>query len=280
MMLSDACGQTARTGPLLEAVGVSRRYRRGGWLEARGTRDLEALRDVSLQIRSGSTVALVGPSGSGKSTLARCLACVEAPDSGEIWFGGKNLVKLNRRELGPYRRQIQLIFQEPGGSLNPRFTSVALVSEPLVIAGVGTKGERRDRALERMELVGLPASLERRLPSELSGGQRRRLAIARALMVEPRVLILDEALSGLDLSTRAQVSNLLVNLQEAFSLTYLLISHDSGLVAHLADEVVAVENGRIAARGSPGRPRNSTPSSSFSAGFSGRTPGFREVRTG
>ena len=158
---------------------------------------------------------------------------------------------LSRRELAPFRRQVQLIFQEPSAAVNSRFTAVDIVSEPLLIAGVGTKRERRDRALERMELVGLPASLENRSPAELSGGQRRRLAIARALTLEPRLLILDEALTGLDLSTRAQISNLLLKLQEVFSLTYLLISHDFGLITHLADEVVVLDQGRIVEGGTP-----------------------------
>jgi len=235
---------------LLRAASLRRNYSRGGWLSRRRTR-VEVLRNVDLEIRSGSTVALIGASGSGKSTLARCLACLEQPDSGEIWFGNTNLVGLTRHELISFRRQIQLIFQEPSASLNPRFSAVDLVSEPLLIAGVGTKRDRRDRALDQMELVGLPASLGNRLPSELSGGQRRRLVLARALTLEPRLLILDEALTGLDLSTRAQISNLLLKLQEVFSLTYLLISHDFGLVTHLADEVVVLEGGQIVKNGAP-----------------------------
>jgi len=249
-MLPDTAQQAGAGEVLLRATGLRKDYTRGGWLSRKRTR-VEVLRDVNLEIRSCSTVALIGASGSGKSTLARCLACLEKLDSGEIWFANENLAGFNPRELAPYRSQIQLIFQEPSASLNPRFTAVDLVSEPLVIAGVGTKSERRDRALDQMELVGLPANLGNRLPSELSGGQRRRLAIARALTLEPRLLILDEALTGLDLSTRAQISNLLLNLQEVFSLTYLLISHDFGLVTHLADEVVVLYGGRIVEGGAP-----------------------------
>ena len=233
----------------MRAVGLSVRYRRGGWLSRRPP--IEALRAVDLEIKTGSAIALVGVSGSGKSTLARCLACLEKPSSGEIWFDGKNLAQLSQRELVPFRRQIQLIFQEPDASLNPRFTSLEIVSEPLLIAGLGTKRERRKRVLALMNLVGLPAHLETKLPSELSGGQRRRLAIARALALEPKLLILDEALTGLDLSTRAQISNLLLKLQELYSLTYLCISHDFGVVTHLADAVIVLDGGRIVEGGAP-----------------------------
>lgn len=248
-MLTDS-SQTGGRAVLLRAVNLSKRYIRGGWLSSRRS-PVEVLRAVDLKIRAGSTVALIGSSGSGKSTLARCLACLEEQDSGEIWFAGKNLAKLTRRELLPLRRQIQLIFQEPCASLNPRFTAVEIVSEPLLIAGVGAKRGRRERSLELMDLVGLPAYLGSRLPFELSGGQRRRLAIARALALEPKLLILDEALTGLDLSTRAQISNLLLKLQEICSLTYLCISHDFGLVTHFADEVAVLDEGRIVEGGAP-----------------------------
>jgi ABC-type glutathione transport system ATPase component len=147
-----------------------------------------------------------------------------------------------------------LIFQEPAASLNPRFTAVDIVAEPLLIAGQGTKKERKERAIDLMALVGLPAGLGGRLALELSGGQRRRLVIARALALAPKLLILDEALAGLDLSTRAQISNLLLELQEVCSLTYLFISHDSDLVAHLADEVVVLHEGRIVIHGAPELP--------------------------
>jgi ABC-type glutathione transport system ATPase component len=248
-MTVDRSAKTGGTGVLVHAVGLSVGYRRGGWLSRRHS--VEALRAVDLEIKAGSALAVVGVSGSGKSTLARCLACLEEPNSGEIWFDGKNLVRLSQRELAPFRRQIQLIFQEPDASLNPRFTAVEIVSEPLLIAGLGSKRDRRERALTLMDLVGLPANLGSRLPSQLSGGQRRRLVIARALVLEPKLLILDEALTGLDLSTRAQISNLLLKLQERYSLTYLCISHDFSLVTHLADEVVVLDGGRIVEGGAP-----------------------------
>ena len=235
---------------LLRATGLSKSYTRGGrWRRRRC--HVEALQSVDLEIRAGSTVAVVGASGTGKSTLARCLACLEELDSGEIWFAGKNLARLEQRELIPFRRHIQLIFQEPEASLNPRFTAVEIVSEPLVIARLGSRRQRSEKALWLMELVGLGAHLRNRMPSELSGGQRRRLALARALTLDPTLLILDEALTGLDLATRAQIANLLLQLQEARSLTYVCISHDFGLVARLADEVIFLEKGRIVPGGAP-----------------------------
>lgn len=230
----------------MHAAGLSKRYVQGGWLSRR-RRPVQALCEVELTLRAGSTLALVGASGSGKSTLARCLACLEKADAGEIWFGGRNLAGLTYRELIPFRRQVQLIFQDPTGSLNPRLNAVELISEPLLIAGV-TRKERRERALELMELVGLSSDWGKRLPMQFSGGQRRRLAIARALALEPRILVLDEALTGLDLSIQGQISNLLQELQAARGLSYLFISHDLGLIAHLADEVAVLDQGRIAER--------------------------------
>src|SRR5215510_6329738 len=241
-MQTDLAPTIAGTETLLRVAGLSKRYTQGGWLSRTRVR---ALRDVDLILRSGSTLALIGASGSGKSTLARCLACLEMPDAGEIWFAGRNLAALTQRELVPFRRQIQMIFQDPTGSLNPRLNAVEIVSEPLLIVGCTTKQQRLERALELMEVVGLSPDWGKRLPHQFSAGQRRRLAIARALALEPKVLILDEALTGLDLSIQAQISNLLLELQSALSLSYLLISHDVGLVAHLADEVAILHQGKI-----------------------------------
>jgi ABC-type glutathione transport system ATPase component len=261
-MRIDASSQTDARDVLLRAVNLSKSYTRGGkWSRRRS--QVRALHSVDLEIRTGSTVALVGASGSGKSTLARCLACHEEPDSGEIRFAGKDITQLTQRELVPFRRQIQLIFQEPETSLNPRFAALEIVSEPLVIAGLGTKRERYEQALALMELVGLGAHLRRRTAFELSGGQRRRLAIARSLALEPKLLILDEALTGLDLSTRAQIANLLLRLQDVCSLTYLHISHDFGLVTSLADEVLVLEKGRIVEGGAPELVANSGPPQAY-----------------
>jgi peptide/nickel transport system ATP-binding protein len=204
---------------------------------------LQALDDVNLTIRRGVTLAIVGDSGSGKSTLARCLALLEPASAGEIWFDGKNLLALERSELSAARREFQLIFQDAASALNPRLTAVEIVAEPLRIQRAGTKEWRRERALELMNQVRLPAQLERKRPLEMSGGQRQRLAIARALALEPKLLILDEALSSLDLANQEMILKLLADLQAAHSLTYVHISHDLRQVSRFADEV-AVMNDR------------------------------------
>jgi ABC-type microcin C transport system duplicated ATPase subunit YejF len=229
---------------LLSVANLHKSYVQGRPL-VRSRQQIDALRGVGLQLRAGSTLALIGASGSGKSTLARCLACLERPDAGEIRFEGIDLAKLSRHELIPFRRQIQLIFQDPGSSLNPRFTAVEIVSEPLRTICIGKRTERAARALAMMELVGLPADTGPRLPHQFSAGQRRRLAIARALVIEPRLLILDEPLAGLDLPIQAQVVDLLTDLQARLSLTYLYISHDLSLVTQLADRVAVLHQGKI-----------------------------------
>lgn len=232
---------------LLRVRGLRKRYvRRTGVLRGAA---IQALEDVDLSVAAGSTMALVGESGSGKSTLARCLARLEEPDSGEISFEGRNLVGLSGQELQAVRRQIQLIFQDPAMALNPGLSAAEIVEEPLLIMRRGGRQERRGRALELMEQVSLPAAWGARRPFELSGGQRQRLAIARALAVEPRLLILDEALSGLDLSIQAQIVNLLLDLQSRHPLTYLYVSHDLGLMGRIADEVAVLYRGRIVERG-------------------------------
>ena len=229
---------------LLHAVNLGKRYVQGRWLTPR-RHQIQALYGVELKLLAGSTLALIGASGSGKSTLARCLACLESPDSGEIWFGGTNVLALSDRELIPFRRQIQMIFQDPSSSLNPRFTAVQIVSEPLLTARRGTEEACRDRALALMELVGLRADWGKQLPHQFSAGQRRRLAIARAISLEPKLLILDEALAGLDLPIQTQISDLLLELQGTLSLSYIYISHDLDLIARVADRVVVLHWGQI-----------------------------------
>jgi ABC-type dipeptide/oligopeptide/nickel transport system ATPase subunit len=203
-----------------------------------------ALDSVSLAIPRATTLALTGPSGSGKSTLGRCIARLEEPTSGQVWFDGHNISALDGRRLLPFRRQIQFIFQDASTALNPRFSAAELVEEPLAICGWNAQ-DRRRRALELMEQVQLSPSWAHRRPAEFSGGQRQRLAIARALTLDPKLLILDEALSGVDVSIQAQLINLLQNLQDTSGLTYLFISHDLTLAGYFADQVAIMNKGRI-----------------------------------
>jgi peptide/nickel transport system ATP-binding protein len=204
-----------------------------------------AFEDVNLTIHRGSTLAIVGESGAGKSTLAKCLALLERPTAGEIWFDGNNLLGLGKKALFPIHRRIQLIFQDPTSALNPRLTAEDVIGEPLAIQRIGTQDSRRIRAQELMEQVGLPASSGHKRPLEFSGGQRQRLAIARALALEPKLLILDEALSSLDLLNQQMILKLLADLRAAHSLTYVHISHDLRLVSEFADEVAVMSQRRI-----------------------------------
>jgi peptide/nickel transport system ATP-binding protein len=230
--------------PLVRVEHLSKQYVQRTAL-ARSRVIVQALDDASLTIRRGSTFGLIGESGSGKSTLARCLALLEKPSGGAIWFAGENLLKMNAKGFLACHRRIQLIFQDPTSALNPRLSAAEIVAEPLAIQGEGTRQWRRRRALELMEQVGLPARWEHRRPPEFSGGQRQRLAIARALSLEPELLILDEALSSLDLANQEMLLQLLADLQTAHSLTYLHISHDLRLVSQCADEVAVMYEHRI-----------------------------------
>jgi peptide/nickel transport system ATP-binding protein len=210
---------------------------------------IEALVDVALEVEQATLTALVGESGSGKSTLGRCLAMLEKPDHGEIWFEGVELTQASDRQIARLRPQIQMVFQDSAGALNPRFTAAQIIAEPLEIQERESGPNLRARACELMEEVGLSADWADRSSLEFSGGQRQRLAIARAIAQKPAFLILDESLSGLDLSTQAQILNLLLDLQRAHSLTYLLISHDLSLVGQVADFVAVMHQGRIVEQG-------------------------------
>jgi len=234
--------------PILRVRGLSKQYAARNELMRRRAM-LNAIRSVDLDIASGKIVAVVGESGSGKSTLARCIARLEHSDEGQIWFRSTDISALKPNQLRPFRREMQLILQDSAGALNPRFTALEAVEEPLVIQHTKNADERRREALRMMELVGLPADWAVRRVTQFSGGQRQRLAIARALILRPKFLILDEALSGLDLSTQAQVLNLLLELQEAYGLTYLFISHDLTLIAQIADEIAVMHAGEIVERG-------------------------------
>src|SRR6267378_24139 len=210
---------------------------------------MSALDDVSFSLAPGRTLALVGESGSGKSTLALCLAGLERPTSGRIWFGGRDIVALDEKELRAVRPQIQLVFQDPVSSLNPRFTALEILREPLIVQRSGGRRETSERALAMLESVGLSREMASRGPGEFSGGQRQRLAIARALSLAPKLVILDEALSALDCSVQAQIANLLLELQSSLAMTFLFISHDLAMAAHFADEIAVMSHGRIIEHG-------------------------------
>jgi oligopeptide transport system ATP-binding protein len=220
-----------------------KRYAKRSLADAR--EELLALNDVSFSVFPGTTLAIVGESGSGKSTLASCLACSESPTAGNIWFEGQDIVKLGERARRQVRPQIQLIFQDPASSLNPRWSVFEILVEPFILQRKFTREEMIQHSNSLLERVGLSPDIMERPPTELSGGQRQRLAIARALALEPKLLILDEALSALDCSVQAQIANLLMELQSSLGMTYLFITHDLAMAAHLADEIAVMNRGRI-----------------------------------
>ena len=233
--------------PLLKVENLVKRYAKRSLVGAR--EELLALHGVSFTISPGSTLAVVGESGSGKSTLASCLACLESPTAGNIWFEGKDIVTLGERARQQILPQIQLIFQDPASSLNPRWSVLEILIEPLILRRKFNREEMSQRASSLLERVGLSPDIVERPPTELSGGQRQRLAIARALALEPKLLILDEPLSALDCSVQAQIANLLMELQSSLAMTYLFITHDLAMAAHLADEIAVMNRGRIVEQG-------------------------------
>jgi peptide/nickel transport system ATP-binding protein len=233
---------------MMEALHLYKRYVQGRWY-SRNKFPVTALDDVSLAIPPHSTLALVGESGAGKSTLGRCLSRLEEPDSGEIRFEGRNLLTLRSKEQLAVHRSIQFIFQDSGTAMNPRFSAAEVVDEPLRIQTSMGKKARRVQALATMEQVGISAQWAERSALEFSGGQRQRLAIARALVLKPRLLILDEALSSLDHAMQAQILELLLDLQAFLSLTFLFITHDLRLAARIADRIVVMRKGRIVESG-------------------------------
>lgn len=208
-------------------------------------RIVHAVQSINLQIWKGETLGLVGESGCGKSTLARLIVGLENPSSGFIFFQGDDISSYDKRAMKIYRRNVQLIFQDPYSSLNPRKSAISMVKEPLIIHRSGNSDERRRQAMELMEKVGLSAEQANRYPHEFSGGQRQRIGIARALILQPQLIIADEPVSALDVSVQAQILNLLKDLKQDFGLTYLFISHDLNVIRHMADRVAVMYLGQV-----------------------------------
>ena len=234
------------SGPLLEVRDVVKRYTLPRESLFRPAPVVDALRGISFSVQAGSSVGIVGESGSGKSTLARLVMALEAPTSGSVRLLGRDLHALSREELREARRDFQMVFQDPYGSLDPRQRIQRIVAEPLV--GVDAPAMRQ-RVGEALDAVGLRATDAAKYPHEFSGGQRQRIAIARALITRPKLIVADEPVSALDVSVQAQVLNLLADLQQEFGVTYLFISHDLAVIDHVCEQVVVMRAGEVVEQG-------------------------------
>jgi len=232
--------------PLLEVREVRQVFRRRTGFRTQTT---VALGGVSLDVRTGETTAIVGESGSGKTTLALILLGLRKPTSGSVLLEGRSLLNLGGQERLALRRRMQVVFQDPYGSLPPRMTVREALTEVLHVHRIGDKAEREDRCAEQLRQVGLSPDALSRYPHEFSGGQRQRIAIARSLIVEPSILVLDEPTSALDMSVQSQILNLLQDLREARNLTYVLITHNLDVVGYMADQVLVMEHGKIVEEG-------------------------------
>jgi len=231
--------------PLIDARNIVKHYPILGGVWMKQTGAVKAVDGVSLTIGEGETVGLVGESGCGKTTFGRAILRLEEPTSGEIFFRGRDILACSRNEMQALRREMQIIFQDPFSSLNPRKSVAQIIGEPLRVHGVKSRAQRDQRVLELLEVVGLRKEHMRRYPHQFSGGQRQRIGVARALALKPKLVVCDEAVSALDVSIQAQVINLLKDLQQDFGLTYLFISHDLSVVEHISNRVAVMYLGKI-----------------------------------
>ncbi len=236
----------ASSGPILSVRGLVKHFPvRRGVIMSRVVGQVRAVDDVSFDIARGETLALVGESGCGKSTTGRLILKLAAPTAGSVRFKGEEIADLSEDQMRRMRRHLQIIFQDPYASLNPRMTVSAILAEPMQVHDIGSVAERNDRVRELLEVVGLSPEHARRYPHQFSGGQRQRIGIARALAVNPDLIVCDEPVSALDVSIQAQVVNLLQNLQKRFGLSYLFIAHDLAVVKHISDRVAVMYLGKL-----------------------------------
>lgn len=233
------------TEPLLSVKHLTKRFPVGKNFFGRPIKFVHATNDVSFDIMPGETFSIVGESGCGKSTVSRLINRLIKPDSGEIWFEGKELSKLSDKQMRPLRADMQMVFQDPHGSLNPRMKVQDIISEPLLVHTKMSSGERLKKAQELLSVVGLSAAHGERYPHEFSGGQRQRIGIARAFALKPKLIICDEPVSALDVSIQAQVLNLLKELQQEYGTAYLFIAHDLSVVQHISDRVAVMYLGNL-----------------------------------
>jgi peptide/nickel transport system ATP-binding protein/oligopeptide transport system ATP-binding protein len=234
---------------ILEARNLVKSYSRRTGKFGFSKTQLIALNDVSLTLKKGSTLAVVGESGSGKSTLARCLLQLHAFENGEVLFKGQDLTKLDSKALRKVRQHIQMVFQDPFASLNPRMRVGEIVREGLLIHGLGSATEQWDKVYKMLERVGLSKEDTLKYPHQFSGGQRQRIGIARALVLKPQVVVCDEPVSALDVSVQAQILLLLKELQQEMQLSYVFITHDLRVVRHVADEIIVMHKGKVVEQG-------------------------------
>lgn len=234
---------------IIEVRSLVKKYSLGNSNPFKKRNELLAVNNVSFDLQPGKVLGIVGESGCGKSTLARMISRLIQPTSGQIIFEGNDITNLKNNKLKKFRRELQMVFQDPYASIDPRKRIIDIMIEPLIIHGIGNQQTRIKKANEMLEKVGLNSSYGRRFPHELSGGQCQRVNIGRALMLNPKVVICDEPVSALDVSIQAQVINLLLDLQEQFNLTYIFISHDLSVVRYFCDDILVIHAGKIVESG-------------------------------